>query len=207
MIHIVDYGVGNLRSIRNMLHRAGVKSEISGDPAVLRHASKLILPGVGHFGYAMEALRERNLTGILNERVLDAQTPVLGICLGSQLLGRHSEEGDAQGLGWIAMDTVVFDRSRLNGGEKIPHMDWSETIHTGHPLFAGIKVPSRFYYVHSYHFRCDDPATVIGTAHHGYDYPSVVAQGHIMGAQFHPEKSHIYGKQLLKNFAAMKFSR
>lgn len=206
MIVVVDYGIGNLRSIQNMLHRAGVASEISGDTAMLRKASKLILPGVGHFGYAMDALRQRGLVEILNERVLEARTPVLGICLGAQLLGRSSEEGSAEGLGWLAMDTIAFDRSRLGASDKIPHMGWAETRHTDQALFAGLKEPARFYLVHSYHFRCDSSSDVIATAHHGYDYPVAVGKGHILGTQFHPEKSHVYGQQLLKNFAVMKFS-
>lgn len=203
MIVIVDYGLGNLRSIQNMLRRAGALSVISSDLAVLGQAEKLILPGVGHFQYGMEKLRERGLIEALNERALEAKVPVLGICLGAQLLGRGSEEGGAEGLGWIEMDTVAFDRSRLNGTERIPHMGWAETAHTGHFLFEGQEEPPRFYYVHSFHLLCDDPAAVIATAHHGYRFASGVMQGNIMGVQFHPEKSHTFGLRLLKSFATM----
>jgi glutamine amidotransferase len=203
MIGIVDYGLGNSRSIQNMLSHANVLSVISSDPAVLRETAKLILPGVGHFRYAMERLRDLDLVETLNERVLDARVPVLGICLGAQLLGRRSEEGDAEGLGWIAMETVAFDRDRLRQGERVPHMGWADTAHESHPLFAGQGCLPRFYYVHSFHMRCDDPAAVIGSAEHGYRFAAAVAQGHILGIQFHPEKSHVFGLQLLKAFAGI----
>jgi imidazole glycerol-phosphate synthase subunit HisH len=203
MIVIVDYGLGNLRSIENMLRRAGAASTISSDPGAIAGAGKLILPGVGHFKFGMDRLRESGLIEPLNRRVVDDRTPVLGICLGGQLIGRHSAEGDAEGLGWIPMDTVAFDRSRLGAADRVPHMGWAETRHTAHPLFAGVQEPARFYYVHSFHMSCDDPADAICTATHGYEFVSGVARGNVMGVQFHPEKSHVFGMQILKNFAAM----
>jgi imidazole glycerol-phosphate synthase subunit HisH len=206
MIVIVDYGLGNLRSILNMLDRAGIESAISSDPGELRAASKLILPGVGHFRFGMKSLHERGLVEVLNERVLAARVPILGICLGAQLLGRGSEEGDSSGLSWVPMDTVEFDKTQMQHGEKVPHMGWAATKHTECALFQGMSQPSRFYYVHSYHFRCDDPGTVVCTAEHGYRFASGVAFGNILGVQFHPEKSHIYGQRLLKNFASMNFT-
>jgi glutamine amidotransferase len=189
-----------------MLQRDGVEAVISSDPSVLRGAARLILPGVGHFKYGMDCLRERGLVEFLDERVRAARVPVLGICLGAQLLGRRSEEGDAKGLGWIPMDTVAFDRRRLHRGEKVPHMGWAETAHTGHGLFAGQGETPRFYYVHSYHFRVDDPDMVVCTAEHGYRFASGVAHRNIIGVQFHPEKSHVYGRQVLKAFAGLTFS-
>jgi imidazole glycerol-phosphate synthase subunit HisH len=203
MIVIVDYGLGNLRSIQNMLRRVGAPSVITSDPAAIAKAEKLILPGVGHFKYGMDCLRERGLIEPLNRRVLGDRIPTLGICLGAQLIGRHSQEGDAEGLGWVPIDTVAFDRSRLGPKDRVPHMGWADTRHTGHPLFAGQAEPPRFYYVHSFHMVCDDPATAICTAHHGYEFTSGVARGNVMGVQFHPEKSHLFGLQLLKTFAAM----
>jgi imidazole glycerol-phosphate synthase subunit HisH len=206
MIVIVDYGLGNLRSIQNMLDRAGIESVISSQPDELRSASKLILPGVGHFRFAMKSLYERGLVEVLNERVLAARVPILGICLGAQLLGRGSEEGDSSGLNWVPMDTVGFDRTLMQHGEKVPHMGWATTNHTGCALFQGMSEAPRFYYVHSYHFRCDDPGTVMCTAVHGYTFASGIAFGNIFGVQFHPEKSHVYGQRLLKNFMSMNFA-
>jgi glutamine amidotransferase len=206
MITIVDYGLGNLRSIQNMLSRAYVSSVISCEPEVLRKASRLILPGVGHFGYGMEKLRELRLIDVLNELVLEKKVPVLGICLGAQLLGRHSDEGDVDGLGWIAMDTVKFDRSQLGNGDRVPHMGWTNTECIRHRLFENMsEQPPRFYYVHSFHFACDEPQSVICTATHGYSFASGVAKDNVIGVQFHPEKSHGFGRQLLKNWAAMDF--
>jgi len=216
MIVIVDYGVGNLRSIQNMLARAGFEATIARDPQTIAQATKLILPGIGRFDYGMDSLRARGLVDVLNERVVGAQVPVLGICLGAQLLGRGSEEGGggagqggrAKGLGWIPMDVVAFDRRRLVNGEKVPHMGWTDTtpapnaVGGAGALFAGLDAP-RFYYVHSYHFACDDAQDVLCSARHGYEFASGVRRGHIVGVQFHPEKSHRFGKQFLANFAAL----
>jgi glutamine amidotransferase len=130
----------------------------------------------------------------------------LGICLGGQLVGRHSEEWDVAGLGLVPMDVVGFDRSRLGHGEKVPHMGWSETGHSASPLFASVLEPSRFYYVHSFHFRCDNASDEIAWAHHGYRFASGVRHGNVIGLQFHPEKSHVYGQQILRNYAAMEFA-
>jgi glutamine amidotransferase len=207
MIAIVDYGLGNLRSINNMLDRAGVQSVISSEHDILRAASKLILPGVGHFQFGMKSLHDRGLLEVLNERVLEARVPILGICLGAQLLGRGSEEGDSSGLNWVPMNTVGFDRAQMQHGEKVPHMGWATTSHTECALFQGMSETPRFYYVHSYHFRCDDPALVMCTTEHGYRFASGVAFGNILGVQFHPEKSHVYGQRLLKNFASMNFTK
>lgn len=205
MIVIVDYGLGNLRSIHNMLYRVGIEVVVSREPNVLGAASKLILPGVGHFRFGMESLQNLGLVDVLNERVLNARVPILGICLGAQLLGRGSEEGDSSGLNWMPMDTVRFDSSRMRHSERVPHMGWAATSHTGSALFSGMDEAPRFYYVHSFHFVCDDPDIVTCTAEHGYRFVSGVAYRNVVGVQFHPEKSHVYGQQLLKNFAAMEF--
>ncbi len=206
MIVIVDYGLGNLRSVSNMLRRAGFESVISGAPDVIRSASKLILPGVGHFGFAMESLHAKGLVSVLNETVLEARIPVLGICLGAQLLGRGSEEGGAVGLDWLPMDVVAFDNARLGPGRKVPHMGWAVTTPTQSALFQGMAETARFYYVHSYHFKCDAPDMVICSASHGYRFASGVGHRNILGVQFHPEKSHAHGQQLLRNFAVMEFA-
>ena len=204
MIAVIDYGVGNVRSVQNMLARAGAQSVISADHDELRSASRLILPGVGHFKYAMDALRQRGLVDVIQDLVLTARVPLLGICLGAQLLGRRSEEGECEGLGLVPMDVVGFDRSRIGDHVKVPHMGWALTDHHGSsPLFRGMETSPRFYYVHSYHFRCDDPEIVMCTAEYGYRFASGFSDGNITGVQFHPEKSHAFGQRLLANFAAM----
>jgi glutamine amidotransferase len=137
--------------------------------------------------------------------VLGARVPILGICLGAQLLGRGSEEASAKGLGWVPMDTIGFDRERMPVGATVPHMGWADTAHSAAALFHGMTDLPRFYYVHSFHFRCDDPAMVLCTAEHGYRFASGIAYRNILGVQFHPEKSHVFGQSVLENFATMEF--
>jgi imidazole glycerol-phosphate synthase subunit HisH len=204
MIVIVDYGVGNLASIGNMLRRIGAPAVISGDSATIAKASKLILPGVGAFDHAMRRLRVGSLLGALEQRALRDGVPTLGVCLGAQLLSHGSEEGTESGLGWIDAETVRFDARRAGGPISVPHMCWSNvTTARAHSLLSAQEQPVRFYFAHSYHLRCNDPDLVIGTAFHGYDFPAAVARGNVMGVQFHPEKSHVFGMRLLQNFAAL----
>ena len=205
MIAVIDYGLGNLGSVRNMLVRSGIKCTITGDHDAIRAASRLILPGVGHFKFAMDALHAQGLVPVIQKQAREARVPLLGICLGGQLIGQHSEEGDVAGLDLVPMDVVAFDRTRLAPNDKVPHMGWAETPHADIPLFEKVEQPARFYYVHSFHFRCDDPADEIAWGEHGYRLASGVRHGNVIGVQFHPEKSHVYGQQLLRNFAAMDF--
>lgn len=200
MIVIVDYGLGNLASISNMFKKIGAEAKISGDIADLEKADKLLLPGVGAFDHGMEQLAQKNLIPVLNEKVLRQQVPVLGICLGMQLLSRSSEEGRLNGLGWINGDTKRFQFSQ-DAGLKVPHMGWN-TFQPAldHPLFAGMTEELRFYFVHSYHLICDSAQEVLGTTHYGYPFTAAVHKGNIMGVQFHPEKSHKFGMKLLQNF-------
>lgn len=204
MITIVDYGLGNLRSIQNMFRRIGFAAVISREPKALDTATKLILPGVGHFAFAMSRLRELGLIDALNSLVLDKKVPVLGICLGAQLLGTHSEEGDCQGLGWIPMRTVAFDRSRMPQHLKLPHMGWAETTPVQPHLFQGLPAHPRFYYVHSYHFSCETEAIVSCRSSYGYEFASGIHHENVFGLQFHPEKSHAYGMRVLSNFASLE---
>lgn len=197
---VIDYGMGNLASVVNMGRKVGGSFTVSGDPAVIAKADKLILPGVGHFKFAMARLDELGLVDLLNEQVQIKGTPILGICLGAQLLGTHSEEGDCAGLGWLPMKTVAFDRSRVPAHLKIPHMGWTDTKRRRSMLFEGLSDDAKFYYVHSYHFVCDSPETIACTANHGYEFASGVQHKNIFGVQFHPEKSHKFGMQVLRNF-------
>ncbi len=202
MITIVDYNTGNLRSISNMLRFLGVDSQISNDPIEVARATKIILPGVGHFDFGMANLNQSGLVDILKTQAVVNKTPVLGICLGAQLLTRKSAEGDLPGLGWIHGETVGFDRQRLPSNLRIPHMGWSETeVNINNPLFKGVAELPRYYYVHSFHMVCDRPEDELCHTVHGYRFVSGICHGNIYGVQFHPEKSHRFGMTVLKNFA------
>ena len=202
MITIVDYGVGNLGSIINMLKKVGTKAKATSDPAELRQAEKLILPGVGAFDPGMRKLNEVGLVPLLNELVLEKKVPVIGLCLGMQLMTKGSEEGTEAGLGWIDAKTIRFKFGPENAHLKIPHMGWNTLdIQRQHPLVSELGPESRFYFVHSYHIVCKDEVDIVAYTDYGYPLAAVINKDNIMGAQFHPEKSHKYGMQLLKNFA------
>ncbi|MGB0383231.1 MAG: imidazole glycerol phosphate synthase subunit HisH [Ardenticatenaceae bacterium] len=201
MIVIIDYGMGNLGSIANMLKKVGVKGIISSDISVIEQADKLILPGVGAFDNGMKKLAELGMIDLLNAKVIQEKTPVLGLCLGMQLLTRKSEEGNLPGLGWLEGETIRFNFEANEQRLKVPHMGWNY-IHVKQQskLFADMPEESRFYFVHSYHLVGLDQQNVLATTFYGYEFPSIVMKENIMGAQFHPEKSHKFGLRLLKNF-------
>jgi imidazole glycerol-phosphate synthase subunit HisH len=202
MIVIVDYGVGNLGSIVNMLKKVGVKAVASSDPDVIGQAEKLILPGIGAFDAGMEKLNERGLIPLLNQLVLEKKVPVLGLCLGLQLMTKGSEEGKLPGLGWFDAETVKYKFGPDQANLKIPHMGWNTIeIRRPHPLLSELEPESRFYFVHSFYVHCDHEESVLAETDYGGYFHSVVGEGNIMGAQFHPEKSHKYGMRLLKNYA------
>lgn len=204
MIAIVDYGMGNLGSVANMLRRLGVPACITGDPVCVARADKLILPGVGAFDQGMRSLGSRGLVDVLRERVLEQGVPLLGICLGMQLLTRGSEEGSLPGLGWFEADTVRFRAPVQSPGSgqtlKIPHMGWKPVaVRKPDTLFKGLEAGARFYFVHSYHV-VGDPEDIVAVAEHGDEFVAAIEKDHISGVQFHPEKSHRYGMALLRNF-------
>ena len=202
MITIVDSGIANVRSVANMLRRLNIDAQISGTPDVVESASKIILPGVGSFDAGMRALRERRLVDVLH-RARAKDTPILGICLGMQLLARRSTEGTEPGLGWLDADCVRFSFDQA-GDLKVPHMGWNSLARERpSPLLDALPADARFYFVHSYHIRCHDPIDVIGTAVHGYPFAAAVQRGNVYGVQFHPEKSHRFGMALLTQFAAL----
>lgn len=202
MIGIVDYGVANLGSIQNMLRKLGLVSALVSSPVELSCVDKIILPGVGAFDYGMAALAEKGWTHALKEKVLNDQIPILGICLGMQLLCKGSEEGAAAaGLGFIDGYCVRF-KAENDRKLRIPHMGWKEIVcRRNSPIFKDLDPQFRFYFVHSYHMVCTDPADVLATAVHGDEFTAIVNKGNVWGTQFHPEKSHRFGMALLKNFA------
>ena len=202
MVTIIDYDIGNLASIQNMLYKIGYSDvTISRDREAIESATRLILPGVGHFDYGMAKIRSADFFEQLNQKVLQDKVPVLGICLGAQLLLDGSEEGRSPGLGWIPGKSRKFDEKRMPVGLKIPHMGWGEVkLLKPSRLLSGLPEDARFYFVHSYHMECTDPANHLLASEHGYPFIAAVEMDNIAGVQFHPEKSHKYGMALLKNF-------
>jgi glutamine amidotransferase len=201
MITVVDYGIGNLGSIRNMFKRIGAAAEVTSDLDRISDAKKILLPGVGAFDVAMERINATELRALLDRKALEERVPILGICLGMQLLTRGSDEGSMPGLGWIPAETKRFPAL---SGLKVPHMGWN-LVRQARPsaLTTDLSSEARFYFVHSYYVHADDPADSILRAHYGIDFDAAVHRGNIYGAQFHPEKSHRFGMQLLTNFAKL----
>ncbi len=200
MIGIINYGLGNLASIANMLKAIGEKSVITDDAEVIRRCEKLILPGVGSFDAGMENLNAKGLSDIIKSEA-ERKKPILGICLGMQLLGRKSEEGEAAGLSLIDFDNVRF-RFPRETGLKVPHMGWDIVdFEKDAPLLEGIEGRVRYYFVHSYYAVCDKAENVLMTCDYGGKFAAAVFKDNIYGVQFHPEKSHDFGMRLLENFA------
>jgi glutamine amidotransferase len=200
MITIIDYNMGNLGSIRNMLKKIGHDSQITADPQLIASADKLLLPGVGAFDAGMKSLQRSGLIPLLNKRVLEDRIPTLGICLGMQLMTRGSAEGQCRGLGWIDAEAARFEFA--DAPLKVPHMGWNRVTPTrSSPLTDNLPQEPRFYFVHSYYVRCRNADDVLLTTSYGHSFHSAFQRGNVMGVQFHPEKSHKFGMTLLRNFA------
>ena len=199
-VAIVDYGMGNLHSVKRKLDRIGVHAQLTSEPSELLRADKLLLPGVGHFGKAMEHLQKLDLVPALHEAAVVRKTPILGICLGMQLFASQGDEGGAEGLGWIDADVVRFgidDTRRF----KVPHMGWNGVrIARSSPLLEGVTEQTEFYFVHAYHMVCRDAGDVLCETDYGYPFTSIVQRENLYGVQFHPEKSQDAGEALLRNF-------
>jgi glutamine amidotransferase len=199
MVVIANYGVGNLASVCNMLRKVGVEARVSDGPADILQADRVILPGVGHFDHGMKMLNNSGLRAALDEFALVRKRPILGICLGAQILGQSSEEGHSAGLGWLNMTCQKFP-STLE--VRVPHMGWASVeICRNSPLFRYVSADARFYFVHSYHMQCHNSDDVVGVSVHGTVFTSAVQLGNILGVQFHPEKSLRYGLAVMRAFA------
>lgn len=202
MIVIVDYDLGNIGSIVNILKRIDVPAIVTSKPEVILQADKLILPGVGAFDNGMRNLRRLGLLDALEQKVLIERTSILGICLGAQLMTQSSEEGQESGLGWVKARTIRFFSQNEMAGYRVPHMGWSKVIpRKKSQLFHWVPEGARFYFVHSYHFICENAEDVLAETNYGYRFPSAFASDNCFGVQFHPEKSHRYGMALLRSFA------
>ena len=200
---IVNYGMGNLNSVKKAVDKLKINAIISSEPKDIDESDKIILPGVGHFSKAMSNLKELGLLEPLNEAVLMKKKPILGICLGMQLLARQSEEGDSEGLSWVDAEVVKFKVSnRLK--YKIPHMGWNQVaIRKNSRLMKNIAENSEFYFVHSYHVKIANAADSLNETEFDYVFTSAIEKDNIFGVQYHPEKSHDAGAQLLKNFVEL----
>jgi glutamine amidotransferase len=201
MLVIIDYGMGNTGSIVNMLKKIGVDATLSAEYDKIQKAHKLILPGVGAFDKAMTNLQTLGIIPLLNRKVIEQKTPILGICLGLQLLAKRSEEGQLPGLGWIDAEVKKFRFKMDQSYLKIPHMDWDLIkIKKESLLLRDLGKNARFYFVHSYHMVCNDSEDELTETLYGYNFTSSIQKNNILGVQFHPEKSHKFGLKLLTNF-------
>jgi glutamine amidotransferase len=204
MITIINYGLGNVRAFANLYKRLNIPVAIASRAQDLDGASKLIVPGVGAFDHAMELLNGSGMREALDDMVLRKAVPVLGVCVGMQILAGSSEEGRLAGLGWIEGRVRRFDEKALRQPPRLPHMGWNDVVPKGGSgLFSGLERDSRFYFLHSYYFDCASNDNVLATSEYGIAFGCAVRSNNIYGVQFHPEKSHDYGVRLLKNFAEL----
>ena len=203
MIAIIDYGVGNISAFANIYKNLNIDYKISKNSYDLKDVTKLILPGVGSFDHAMEKLEKSGMRGKLDELVLEKKIPVLGICVGLQILAKYSEEGIKRGLGWIDGKVKKIDRSNLKKSMPLPHMGWNNIdIKNSNPILKGIDNGAKFYFLHSYFMDCDNK-DIVATSEYGQNFASIINHGNIYGIQPHPEKSHSNGITILKNFGEL----
>lgn len=202
MIAIIDYGVGNIRAFANVFKKLNVPFKVVKTENDLTHISKVILPGVGAFDHAMTQLNTSGMRNRLSELVITNKLPVVGICVGMQMLAHSSEEGKLPGLGWIDATVRRFDESKMNFKTHLPHMGWNDIIPVKeNKILQGLENNAKFYFLHSYYFDCHNQEDTIATTNYGIDFSCAVNKNNIYGVQFHPEKSHQNGTQLLNNFA------
>jgi glutamine amidotransferase len=202
MITIVDYGLGNIRAFANVYSKLNIPINIATTRDQLKDTSKIILPGVGAFDHAMNQLDKSGMRETLDELVLDQKVPVIGICVGMQMLAGSSEEGYLPGLGWIDGEVKKFNQSALNDNMPLPHMGWNDIQPVSNAnLFRDFNGDTSFYFLHSYYFHCHRQEDILAVTDYGGEFTCAVSSGNVYGVQFHPEKSHHSGIQLLKNFA------
>ncbi len=202
MITLIDYGVGNLFSFQNVYKRLNIPTKIAKTSSDLEDAEKLILPGVGAFDYAMARLNDSGMRHKLDELVLEKKVPVIGICVGMQMMGQRSDEGELDGLKWIDAEVLKFDASLISQRTKLPHMGWNDVaLQNANALFQGLDEDMIFYFLHSYYVKCKQESDVLTITNYGLPFTSAVNHQNIYGVQFHPEKSHQYGEKILFNFA------
>jgi len=198
---IVDYKMGNMRSILYKLQKENIECIITSNRQEIKNAEKLILPGVGHFKQAMKNLQELNLIEVLADQVLKNKIPVFGICLGFQLMAKSSEEGNVRGLGWIDAEVKRFDFTKIDNNLPVPHVGWCDlSIKKESRLLHNIDSNQRFYFTHSYYMHCNNQKDILCTSDYGYQFTAGIERGNISGVQFHPEKSHKSGFQMLLNW-------
>ena len=204
MIAIINYGSGNVRAIGNVYDNLKIPYKIIDHPTILSDYSKIILPGVGSFDETMKMLNNSGFKEELNKVALIGQKPVLGICVGMQILANGSEEGSLSGLGWIPGRVKKFDKTTIKNKPKLPHLGWNSIqVQQSFKIFEDIDKEEGFYFIHSYYFECSQHENILATTKYGIDFSSAIVQGNIFGVQFHPEKSHRNGIRLLKNFAEL----
>lgn len=204
MITIIDYGVGNIFAFQNVYKRLDIPTKIAKTAKDLEGAQKLILPGVGHFDYAMSQLNNSGMREELDKLVLINKIPVIGICVGMQMMGNKSDEGELEGLRWIDADVKKFDETTIHHRTRLPHMGWNDVMLVkSHPLFIGLEEEAIFYFLHSYYFECKDQNDIVAKSDYGISFTSAANHNNVYGIQFHPEKSHHYGELLLQNFAKL----
>ncbi len=204
MITIVNYGCGNIKAIQNVYHKLSITTKIAEKPVDMDDAEKLILPGVGAFDFAMKKLLDSGMENAINNLVLNKRIPVLGICVGAQLMTRSSEEGNLPGLGWVDASVKKFKSQNLAGMVNLPHMGWNDiSAKNTNPLLEDLESDAMFYFLHSYYIFSDNPEQIIATSNYGGEFVCAVNNQNVYGVQFHPEKSHHFGVKLLENFALL----
>jgi glutamine amidotransferase len=204
MITIIDYGVGNINAFVNVYKRVNVETKIAKVSADLLDAEKLILPGVGHFDHAMSELNKSGMREHLDELVQVKKLPIIGICVGMQMMANHSDEGNVEGLKWIDATVKKFDETKIKQVTRLPHMGWNDVVPTKKSsLFEGLEKEALFYFLHSYYFHCNNSSDIMATSEYGGEFACAAHHDNVYGIQFHPEKSHHYGEVLLHNFAKM----